>query len=160
MLAPFLCLVRTFRVGFHSVQLSKGSKWASSDSGSARALPPFPPLSSRYHLHRSFLALPPLPHAAIFSSSSSRCRSCLTLPSSPQLPRAVAFSSHCLTLSPLPHAAIFAFSSHCLTLSPSPHTAASPLSTHATASLSLFLLFFFQKKIFYKIERMPKGGRR
>ena len=35
-LAPFLCLLRTFRVGLYSVPLSKGSKWASSDSGSAR----------------------------------------------------------------------------------------------------------------------------
>ena len=47
-LAPFLCLVRTFRVGFHSVQLSKGSKWASSDPGSARHFISFAYESSVY----------------------------------------------------------------------------------------------------------------
>ena len=57
-LAPFLCLVRTFRVGFHSVQLSKGSKWASSDSGSARRFSALPfcclPLSSYHYYFSSF----------------------------------------------------------------------------------------------------------
>ena len=48
-----------------------------------------PPLSSRYHLHRSFLAQPPLPHDAIFAAASTRRRLLLALP------HAVAFSSHC-----------------------------------------------------------------
>ena len=56
-LAPFLCLVRTFRVGLHSVPLSKGSKWASSDSGSARR---FSPLPRRLLQPASFLSLSPL----------------------------------------------------------------------------------------------------
>ena len=57
-LAPFLCLVRTFRVGFHSVPLSKGSKWASSDSGSARRFSTLLfcclPLSSYHYYFSSF----------------------------------------------------------------------------------------------------------
>ena len=51
-------------MGFHSVQLSKGSKWASSDSGSARALPHSAASSSRCN---SFLTLRHLPYDAAAS---------------------------------------------------------------------------------------------